>query len=491
MYPRMKKLKRVLAMHFNWTTGLTCFCFLAVAGLFLAKNFQPLQLELVLIFGLLSMLTIRSRNIAWMIFMILFGLSLGLWRGDQFQQSFSAYDRIYEKKVVIVAEARSDGVYDDKKQLEFEVGDVYIPEEDLYLPGKMTISGFGTPAVTRGDIVQVEGKIYQTRGGKVGRISFAQVEVINRTDSFVEKIRQNFVAGVYNALPEPAASFALGLLIGQRSTLPDNVDENFKKVGLVHIVAVSGYNLTILVLFARRLLEKTSKYQATLLSGGLIVGFLLITGFSASIVRASIVSALSLLTWYVGRSMKPVLLIGLTAFITGIWNPIYVWFDIGWYLSFLAFFGVLVLSPLLILRYSKSDKLLTLKQLISDTFSAQILTLPIIMFIFGRVSLVGFMVNIIVVPLVPFAMLSSFIAGIAGMLSPHVAGVLALPAKIMLVAILDIANLFAQIPGALIDTKISLSEMIFAYALIIVICLILYHKTKNRRDIIDLEKELL
>lgn len=487
----MKKLKRVFAMHFNWTTGLTSFCFVAVAGLFYAKNFQSVQLEVVLIFGLLSMLSIRNRNIAWMIFMILFGLSLGLWRGDQFQQSFSVYDQIYGKKVIIIAEARSDGVYDDKKQLEFEVGDVYVPEEDLHLPGKMTVSGFGAPAVTRGDIIQAEGKVYQTRGGRVGRISFAEIEVVNKTDSLVEKIRQNFVAGVYNALPEPAGSFALGLLIGQRSTLPDSVDENFKKVGLVHIVAVSGYNLTILVLFARRLLEKSSKYQATLLASGLIVGFLLITGFSASIVRASIVSALSLLTWYVGRSVKPLLLIGLTAVITGLWNPIYVWFDIGWYLSFLAFFGVLVLSPLLILRYSKSGRLLTLKQLISDTFSAQILTLPIIMFIFGRVSLVGFLVNIIVVPLVPLTMLFSFIAGIAGMLSPQVAGILALPAKVMLVAILDVANLFAQIPRALIDTKISLAEMLFAYILIIVICLILYHKTKNRRDIIDLEKELL
>ncbi len=487
----MKKLKRLFAMYFNWTTGLACFCFFAVGGLFLAKKTQAPQLEVVLIFGLLSMLTIRKRNIAWLIFMILFGLSLGIWRGDQFQKSFSVYDRIYEKKVIIVAEAKSDGVYDDKKQLEFEVGDVYIPEENLNLPGKMTVSGFGVPAVTRGDIVQVEGKVYQTRGGKVGRVSFAEIEVINKTDSIVERVRQNFVAGVYNALPEPAASFALGLLIGQRSTLPDSVDENFKKVGLVHIVAVSGYNLTILVLFARRILEKSSKYQATLLASGLIVGFLLITGFSASIVRASIVSALSLLTWYVGRSMKPLLLIGLTAFITGVWNPIYVWFDIGWYLSFLAFFGVLVLSPLLISRYSKSDRLLTFKQLISDTFSAQILTLPIIMFIFGRVSLIGFLVNIIVVPLVPFAMLFSFIAGIAGMLSPQATGILALPAKIMLVAILDVANLFAQIPGALIDTKISLSEMLFAYALIIFICLILSHKTKNRRDIIDLEKELL
>lgn len=477
-------------MSFNWTTGLIYLCFAIVSGLYLAKLNLNIQLEIVLILGLLSMLMIRRRNIVWILIMILFGLSLGVWRGDQFQQAFLGYERIYDKKVVIMATAKSDGFYDDKKQLEFEIGNITIPEEDLVLPGKMTVSGFGAPAVTRGDKVQVEGKVYKTLGGKVGRVSFAQITVVDHTDSYVEQVRQRFVTGMYNALPEPAASFGLGLLIGQRSTLPDDVDQDLRKVGLVHIVAVSGYNLTILVLFSRRLLEKHSKYQATLLSGTLIVGFLLITGFSASIVRASIVSGLGLLTWYFGRSIRPLLLIGISAVITGMVSPIYVWFDIGWYLSFLAFFGVLILSPLLILRYSKSEKLLSFKQLLSDTLSAQILTAPIIMFIFGKISIVGFVANLIVVPLVPFAMLFSFIAGLAGMIVPAFSGIFALPAKILLTAILDIANLFANIPHALTVLKINAVEMGIAYAIIVLVCVILYQKTKGHRDIIDLEKDL-
>ena len=486
----MKKLKHYFAMRFNWTTGLTCFCFAVVAGVYSARFYRSIQLEIVLILGLLSMLTIRSRNIAWMIFMILFGLSLGLWRGGQFQQSFAGYEQIYGKKVIITAQAKSDGVYDDKQQLEFDIGDIVVAEEDLSLPGKMTVSGFGAPAVTRGDIVQVEGKVYKTLGGKVGRVSFAQIEVLNHTNSIVEQVRQRFVAGMYNALPEPAASFGLGLLIGQRSTLPKDVDQDLRNVGLVHIVAVSGYNLTILVLFSRRLLEKHSKYQATLLSGLLIVGFLLITGFSASIVRAAIVSVLSLWAWYCGRNIKPLLLIGLAATMTGLGSPLYIWFDIGWYLSFLAFFGILVLSPLLIKRYSKSSKLLEYKQLVSDTFSAQVMTVPIIMFIFAKISVVGFLVNLVVVPLVPFAMLFSFIAGLAGTIVPTVSGLLALPAKILLVAILDLAQLFAQIPHALTIAKINITGMIICYAVVVAFCIILHQKTKGLRDIIDEEKDL-
>lgn len=438
-----------------------------------------------MLFGLSSLLLLKEKSLIWVVVIALFGLSLGIYRGEQFSFRYDKYEAIYDQKVVLIGQAKTDGVYDDRRQLEFEMGEVYVEELDENLPGKINVSGFGAPAINRTDKVRVEGKIYKTLGGKVARVSYAKLEVIQHNNSAVEKFRQNFVAGMYNALPEPVASFGLGLLIGQRSTLPKEVDEDLKKSGLVHIVAVSGYNLTILVLFARRLLDKSSKYQATLLSGLLIVGFLLVTGFSASIVRASIVSGLSLFAWYYGRNFRPLLLIGLSAVITGMVNPIYVWIDIGWYLSFLAFFGVLVLSPLLLKRYSKKPRLKEYKQLVGDTLSAQIMTMPIIMFIFGRVSAVGVLANLIVVPLVPFAMFFSFVAGIAGMIVPSISGIFAFPAKVLLFAILDVAHIFAEIPNALVSVKISMQEMLLLYFLILCLCWMLYHKTRGQRDIID------
>lgn len=140
-----------------------------------------------------------------------------------------------------------------------------------------------------------------------------------------------------SALPEPAASFGLGLLIGQRSTIPKSVSLQLAAVGLTHVVAVSGYNLTIIMRAVRKLLRKRSKYQSTVASLLLIGIFLLFTGFSASIVRAAIVSTLSLWAWYYGRTFRPIVLILLAAVITAGVYPIYLWSDIGWYLSFLAF----------------------------------------------------------------------------------------------------------------------------------------------------------
>ena len=166
------------------------------------------------------------------------------------------------------------------------------------------------------------------------------------TDWFA-KLRRYFAAGMQTALPEPAASLGLGLLIGQRSTLPADILLAMTTVGLVHIVAVSGYNVTILARAVQRTKIARSKFQQLFLALTLILMFIIITGFSASVVRAAIVSSLSLWAWYFGRSIKPMLLILFVAALTALINPIYVWSDIGWYLSFLAFFGVLIVAPLL------------------------------------------------------------------------------------------------------------------------------------------------
>src|SRR5665213_3079382 len=107
-----------------------------------------------------------------------------------------------------------------------------------------------------------------------------------------------------SALPEPLAPFAMGLLVGQRATLPDDIKQDLLMVGLTHIIAVSGYNLTIILHASRRLLAKRSKRLSTFLSFGLIAIFLLLAGTSASIVRAAIVSMLSIVTSYYGRTMK-------------------------------------------------------------------------------------------------------------------------------------------------------------------------------------------
>jgi len=398
-------------------------------------------------------------------------------------RQLAGYNNLYKRPVIITARADTDGIYSTNTQLAFDITHIQVSDPiQTDLVGKISVKGFGANAVYRGDTLQVEGKLYPTRGSRQASISFAEIKVLTRSGSPIEAARRNFQTGMFSALPEPLASFGLGLLIGQRNTLPKTVNDQLTAVGLTHIVAVSGYNLTIIMTGLGLLLKGRSKYQSTLLSLLLIGLFLLFAGLSASIVRAAIVSVLALWAAYYGRQFRPLLLILLAAALTAGWYPLYLWADIGWYLSFFAFFGVLVIGPLLIKRFydDKQPKLLT--AVLIETVSAQIITFPLIMYIFGQVSIIALIANILVVPLVPLAMLAVFVAALAGMLMPTVAGWLAWPARILLTYMLDIISLMSRVPHALAQQALPLPRMLALYAIILGIVGILWSKSRAKND---------
>jgi ComEC/Rec2-related protein len=394
----------------------------------------------------------------------------------------------YKKHVTLVGTADSDAVYGANTQLVFDLAHVHVVAPGKTdLVGKIGVKGFGAPMVYKGDRVSASAKLYPTRGSKQAGLSFAEITVITPSKSFIESTRRRFNAGMQSALPEPVASFGLGLLIGQRSTLPQQVSLQLSAVGLTHVVAVSGYNLTIIMRGVKRFLKKCSKYQSTLVSLLLIGVFLLFTGFSASIVRAALVSMLSLWAWYYGRSFRPIVLLLVAAVITAGLYPIYLWSDIGWYLSFLAFYGVMVIGPQVTQRIYKRKEPKLLMALIIETSCAQIMTMPIIMYIFGQFSVIALVANILVVPLVPIGMLLCLVAGLGGMLLTPVAGWFALPARLVLTYMLDIVAALSHLPKALIKQPLGLWQMITLYGLILFTVTILWHKNRGKRGIIVTE----
>jgi competence protein ComEC len=418
------------------------------------------------------------------------GFSVGWWRGAQFLEQLRPYQTLAHQKLVVQVTAESDGVYGDNTQLSFDGGNVTVLQPtQAKLPGRLKIQGFGERAVYRGDMVRVEGSLYPTRGSRVASISYANLRVLGRSNSSVERLRLKFVAGMMSALPEPQASFGLGLLIGQRTTLPDTVTASLAAVGLTHIIAVSGYNLTIIIRGVRRFRLLLSKYQIAILSLLLMGGFVLVTGFSASIVRASLVSVLSLGAWYYGRTFRPFLLLILVAAATALWSPLYVWSDIGWYLSFLAFFGVLILAPLVLQRVYKDKQPSALVAILAETTAAQVMTAPLILYIFGEVSVVSLVSNLLVVPLVPVAMLLSLIAGLAGTITPAVAGWLALPARVLLTYMLEVARLLANVPHALAHADLPLNIMLALYTCAAAVCLLIWRQTGVKRDTLVPEED--
>lgn len=422
----------------------------------------------------------RLKPIGRIVTVLIFGLSLGMWRGGSYLTALEPYHQFASQQVTIQATVTIDAVYGQKSQLSFEVSHVqFIAPQNVIVPGVIKVSGFGELAVYRGDVLHITGKLYPTRGSKQATISYAQIKRIASHQTWIDDLRRKFVAGMQTALPEPMASFGLGLLIGQRNTLPFAITQAFLMVGLTHIIAVSGYNLTILLNGARRAMGNRSKFLTTLTGVLLMLFFLLFTGASASIVRAAVVSSLSLAAWYYGRTVRPIVLILLAAVITTYATPTYFWSDISWWLSILAFFGILMIAPHVTARLYRNRTAPALVQIAIETLCAEIMTIPLVMFVFGQVSLIGLLANVLVALFIPLAMLLSFVAGLAGMLLPTLAGWFAWPAQFILTYMLDTAVLLSKIPNIFrSNVYLSVFDMALCYGFVALLLYAIYRPRK-------------
>lgn len=400
-------------------------------------------------------------------------LITGFWRGALHENNVHHIQELYGQKVTAVGIITDDPAVNDKGFLLFTL-DV-SSMNGHHINGSVMVRTYNQK-LKRGYHVTVTSKFDATLGNKIGQLVYGTVMIQSSQLSSLEQWRQRYFAGMRNALPEPSASFALGLLLGTRGLIPKDVQDMLTTVGLTHLIAVSGYNLTILINATRKPLRNISKFLALMAPIWLIFVFMLLTGFSASIVRAAIVSGLSLLATYYGRSFKPMVLIMLSGVITLLYNPAYLWSDVGWQLSFLAFYGILIIGPLLEKQF-KAEKMFS--KLIIESMSAYIITLPLIMALFGNVSIIAPVANLIILPLVPLVMFLAFISGLFGIATP-LAPVLGLPLKILLTIMLGIMNLLANVPMA--STTIPPTNLAFALYIPILFCTAILHYNSRRRS---------
>jgi competence protein ComEC len=437
-----------------------------------------------------ALIAIYRREILSLVIVIFFCVTLGWWRGGNVLREYSALEDIMRQKVTLLVTAQSDGVYTDKAQVIFDASDInLVNDEASYLyRGRLVVSGYGTADVRRGDKLYVEGKLYPTRGSRQARMSFAQLKPYTRSSSVIEKFRRSFLAGIRNALPEPLASFGAGLLIGTSRDIDQDLTNTLRLVGLSHVIAVSGYNLTILAEYFRKKIRMKSRYQEVVVMLLIVAAFMLVAGSSASIARASMVAVISIILGYFGRELKSVYLILIVAAATAYVNPYNLWFDIGWHLSFLAFYGVLVLAPLVRYRLKLNNNPKLLSQVIIESGCATIMTLPLTMTIFGGLPTLGLLANIIVVPLVPLGMLFTTIAGLTGMISLSLAGTIALPAKYILTFMLDIAQLLSSTSFSFLNIKMSVMAMSLVYSCLLLFCVGLYRYHASKE--LELAREL-
>lgn len=408
---------------------------------------------------------VRGRRWWAVLAVVLIGGAIGYARGEGFSHQISQYRYYMGRTVQLQGIISDDPQYGRQGDQRFRVGQVRLDGQAL--PGEVAAGTFSIADVRRGDAVTMSGKLSQGYGSYQAGLRYATLSGWQSRPDAVRELRDRFAAGVRNVIGEPMASLGVGFVVGQRSALPQGLDDQMRAIGLTHIVVASGYNLTILVRFARRLFERHSLYLATAVAATMMLVFVLVSGLSPSMSRAALVTGLSLAAWYYGRAFHPLVLIALTAGITALVYPVYVWSDIGWYLSFLAFTGVLVVAPLLMRLVYRGKQAGPVSQIVLETMAAQLMTAPIILFIFGTEPPLALLANVLVAPTIPLAMLLTTVAGVGGMLAPHLLGMLGAPAQFVLAYVVAIVQWLAGF-GLSYQLVVSSWQMLALYGLVAV-----------------------
>jgi len=217
-------------------------------------------------------------------------------------------------------------------------------------------------------------------------------------------------------LPEPEASFLLGLLIGERQGLPPEMTDAFRQTGTSHILAVSGYNITRLVdiVFILCAAVALRRRRAAFAVSAVIIAFAAVVGGEASVVRAAFMGCTSLVSVLFARRYDGTIALLLAAALMLAANPFILRHDVGFQLSFAAVWGLHAFGRPLADRLSFLPEFLGIRQLTGETLAATLATLPVILHVFGRLPLIGPLVNLLILPLVPWAMAAGAIALITG-----------------------------------------------------------------------------
>ncbi len=253
--------------------------------------------------------------------------------------------------------------------------------------------------------------------------------------------------------PEPHASFLAALIYGARQGIPDDLTEQFNRVSLTHIIAISGHNISLVVgillpIFTLMFLPRKWAFPFVILG---VVFFVIFTGASASVVRAGIMGIIAALANNTSRQSQSGRILIFVAFLMLAFNPKLLFFDRGFSLSFAATAGLIYLVPIIKNYFKWWKRGMYFRRIVEETSSATIATLPLVIYYFDRISTVSIFANIFVLPIIPMIMLFGFAALLGGLLWQFLGFILAVVPWLLINYIFKVTEFFASFKLSSID----------------------------------------
>ncbi len=331
--------------------------------------------------------------------------------------------------------------------------------------------------VAYGDRVRVKGKLglpeafdtglgrsfdypgYLAKDGIGYQVSFAQVSRAGKNEgnmfaAWAIGMKQLFLAGLHRAIPEPESGLAGGITVGDKRGPGTDVSNDFRTVGLVHIVVLSGYNITVVMNAVARIIQWAPRVMQFGAAGIVVAFFILMSGGASTAVRAGIMALLAVYARQNGRVYLALRALGVVAVGMVLWNPYVLAFDPGFQLSALATIGLVVFSPMCAARLQWLTEKYGLREIAASTLGTQLTVLPLLLYQNGQLPIFSLPANLLALPVMPAAMFFSGIAAFAGWIAGPLGPFVGFPAYVLLGYVITIAHVFAALPFATIAVPV-------------------------------------
>ncbi|MDD5720873.1 MAG: ComEC/Rec2 family competence protein [Candidatus Pacebacteria bacterium] len=291
----------------------------------------------------------------------------------------------------------------------------------------------------------------------------------NVIQSALFQIKDKFLEKINFAINAPENLLLGGLILGEKSSFSQDLRQSFVNTGTIHIVALSGYNVTIVAEWIMKFLAKVP-YAPKNFGIGMgiltVILFIIMTGGSSTAVRAGIMATLALVARATGRNYDVARALLLAGVLMILLNPFLLVFDVSFQLSFLATVAVIFLAPRIEKYFLWVPKTFELRDIVSVTCAAYVFVFPFILYKMGNFSLVALPANVLILPFIPFTMMLGFITGFLGLIYY----VLAIPAGFLSYLFLHyelgVINFFSNLPFSAFtfpDFPFLLTLIIYAY----------------------------
>jgi len=261
----------------------------------------------------------------------------------------------------------------------------------------------------------------------------------------VLKSQQDFLdQQIQTYLPSPQAELLSGILLGQNKNLPGSFKLALRDTSTLHIVVASGQNLSLVAGFFLGLSGLIKRKNALILALIACIFYTVLSGMQIPILRAAIMFSFSSIAQFFGRQRAGFWVLLMTAGLMLLINPDWIT-SLSFQLSFLATFGVIVVSPILLKVF---NKLPIIGSDLAVTLAAQIMVTPVIIQNFHQISLVSLITNILVLWTISFIMILGAMMLILGFVWSFLGQLMALGVSVLLTYFIYIVSFFSSLPFA-------------------------------------------